>query len=141
MLDPSVKSLNYLNNILGKIECMDAGVSEAIMLNDLGNVAEGTGDNVFIVKDGTVITPPASAGILMGVTRGLVLRLAAKIGVKSLEQDIKPAELFMADECFLTGSAAEIIAVTRVNDQIIGNGLAGPITQKLTKAFHEFTQA
>lgn len=141
MLDPSVKSLNYLNNILGKIECMDAGVAEAIMLNDKGNVAEGTGDNVFIVQDGSVITPPATAGILLGITRAVVIDLAKEMGLKMFERDFTPEELCAADECFLTGTAAEIIAVTRVDSTIIGNGKAGPVTHRLMAAFHKLIRA
>ncbi len=138
MVDPSVKSLNYLNNILGKIECNDAGVAEAIMLNDKGNVAEGTGDNIFLVKDGKILTPPGSAGILMGVTRAVVIRLAKQAGLEVIERDFKPAELMSADEIFLTGSGAEIISVTKVDGKAIGGGKAGPTTQKLLKAFREF---
>ena len=138
MLDPSVKSLNYLNNILCKIECNDAGVSEAIMLNDKGNVAECSGDNIFLVKQGHLITPPATAGILMGVTRAVVMRLARKLGIDVVEKDFKPAELFTSDEIFLTGSGAEIISVTQVDDKKIGQGKSGPITQKLLHAFREY---
>jgi branched-chain amino acid aminotransferase len=137
MLDPSVKSLNYLNNILGKIECNDAGVSEAILLNAEGNVAEGTGDNVFLVKQGKLITPPGSAGILMGVTRGVVIRLAGQMGIEVIEKNLKPAELETADEMFLTGTAAEIIPVSQVDGKKIGQGKTGPVTQKLLQAFRE----
>jgi branched-chain amino acid aminotransferase len=138
MLDPSVKSLNYLNNILCKIECNDAGVSEAIMLNDKGNVAECSGDNIFLVEAGKLITPPPTAGILLGVTRAVVMKLARKMGIDVLEKDFKPAELFTADEMFLTGSGAEIISVTHVDGKTIGQGKSGPITQKLLHAFREY---
>ena len=138
MLRPQVKSLNYLNNILARIEAVDAGVPEALMLNDKGNICEATGDNVFIVRDGRIITPPSEAGILMGITRGVVMHLGRREGVPVVEADFTPEDLYAADECFLTGTAAEIIAVTGVNDKPFGNGKVGPITSKLLKAFHEF---
>ena len=137
MLDPSIKSLNYLNNIMAKIEALDAGVGEAIMLNEHGEIGEATGDNVFIVKDETVLTPPPSAGILLGVTRGVVLGLAGKLGLTVKEQTIMPQDLYGADECFLTGTAAEIIPVTKIDNASVGGGKVGPITLRLTKAFHE----
>lgn len=138
MVDPSVKSLNYLNNILAKIEGLDAGVAEVIMLNDQGNVAEASGDNVFIVKDGALFTPPPNAGILLGITRGVVLKLAAGLGIHVGEKNFTPVELYAADECFLTGTAAEIIPVTRIDAKVIGSGKSGPISRKLIAAFHEF---
>ena len=138
MLPPRVKSLNYLNNIMAKIEALDAGASEALMLNDRGNLAEATGDNVFIVKRGGLITPPTSAGILIGVTRGIVLKLAGRLGIPAVEKDFRPAQLYAADECFLTGTAAEVVAVTHVDGRRIGKGEAGPITHRLMAAFAEF---
>ncbi len=138
MLSPKIKSLNYLNNIMAKMECNDAGVSEALMLNEKGNVCEGSGDNLFVVKSGTLITPPESAGILMGVTRAVVMKLAGQLGIPLAEKDLTPQEVCSADECFLTGSAAEIIAVNRIDGKAVGAGVAGPITRKLTVAFHEF---
>ena len=138
MLRPQVKSLNYLNNILARIEAVDAGVPEALMLNEKGNICEATGDNVFIVKDGQVMTPPPEAGILMGITRGVVMHLARRLGLPMTEANFTPEELHAADECFLTGTAAEIIAVTGVNDRPIGDGKAGGVTGKLQEAFHEF---
>lgn len=138
MMDPQVKSLNYLNNIMGKIECIDANVAEAIMLNDQGNVAEGTGDNVFIIKDGTLLTPPPSAGILLGVTRGVVMKLARQRGIAVFEKDFDAQKLLAADECFLTGSAAEIIAVSSIDKKPIGNGGVGPVTRTLTEAFKDY---
>jgi branched-chain amino acid aminotransferase len=126
---------------MAKIECIDAGVSEAIMLNDQGHVAECTGDNIFIVKDGMLITPPASAGILVGVTRSVVLRLAGQLEIPALEKNFRPESVYDADECFLTGTAAEVIPVTKVDRTIIATGKAGPITKKLTQAFHQFTQS
>ena len=138
MLNPGVKTLNYLNNIMAKIEAVDAGVAEAIMLNDQGNVAECTGDNLFIVEGGQVVTSPLSAGILPGITRGVVLRLAGAAGVPAAEEDISAERLLAADECFLTGTAAEVISVTKIDETRIGDGKAGPITRKLLAAFREY---
>ncbi|MDP6546840.1 MAG: branched-chain-amino-acid transaminase [Phycisphaerae bacterium] len=139
MLDPCIKSLNYLNNICAKIEAIDAGVAEAIMLNVKGNVAECTGENIFIVKDARIITPGTDAGILVGVTRGLVMRLARELGFTVIERAICPEELRGADECFLTGTAAEVISVTKIDETVIGDGKVGEITTKLLAAFREFT--
>jgi len=138
MLKPSIKSLNYLNNILAKIEAIDAGVAEAIMLNAQGNVAECTGENLFIVKDGRVITPPLDAGILGGITRGVVLRLAGELSPAPIEQDVTVEALYDADACFLPGAAAEVISVTKVDGRSIGDGTPGPITQKLLGAFRQY---
>ncbi|MGB2820218.1 MAG: branched-chain-amino-acid transaminase [Phycisphaerae bacterium] len=138
MLDPGVKSLNYLNNIVAKIEAIDAGVAEAIMLNVDDHVAECTGDNLFIVEDGGIVTPPLSAGILPGITRKVVLSLAGKLDVPAAEDDITVERLLNADECFLTGTAAEVIAVTKIDETVIGSGKAGPVTQKLLAAFREY---
>ena len=138
MLNPGVKSLNYLNNIVAKIEAIDAGVAEAIMLNVDGHVAECTGDNIFIVENGGIVTPPLSAGILPGITRGVVLSLAGKLDVPAAVEDIIVERLLGADECFLTGTAAEVIAVTKIDGTTIGDGKAGPITQKLLAAFREY---
>ena len=138
MIDPSIKSLNYLNNILAKIEAIDAGVAEAIMLNEAGHVAECTGDNLFIVKDGAVISPPPEAGLLIGITRRGVMDLATKLGIDVIERNVAPADLYEADECFLTGTAAEVISVTRIDEKPIGGGTPGPITQRLRGAFREF---
>ena len=138
MLSPSAKTLNYLNNIMAKIEAVDAGVAEAIMLNAQGNIAECTGDNIFIVKDTQILTPPQDAGILVGITRGVVMSLAGKLALPMIEKDITVDELYLADECFLTGTAAEVISVTKVDHRLIGDGKPGPITKKLTEAFHEY---
>jgi branched-chain amino acid aminotransferase len=138
MLNPGVKSLNYLNNIIAKIEAIDAGVAEAIMLNADGHVAECTGDNLFLVEHGGIVTPPLSAGILPGITRGVVLSLAGRLGIPVAEEDIPVERLLGADECFLTGTAAEVIAVTKINGTVIGSGKAGPVTQKLLAAFREY---
>jgi branched-chain amino acid aminotransferase len=139
MLDPCIKSLNYLNNISAKIEAFDAGVAEAIMLNVKGNVAECTGDNIFIVIDGQLITPDTGSGILVGVTRGVVIRLAGELGITVIERTVTPDDLRAADECFLTGTGAEVIAVTKIDETTIGDGKVGEITTKLLAAFREFT--
>lgn len=141
MVPPQVKSLNYLNNILAKIECVDAGVSEAIMLNEHGQVSEASGDNVFVVTKGRVFTPPPGAGILVGITRGVVMRLAGKLGIPLWEKVVLPEELRKADEVFMTGTAAEVIGVSKVDGQVIGDGKVGPVTKRLTDAFHEFTRS
>lgn len=134
-LPPRVKSLNYLNNILAKIEANDAGVPEAIMLNADGNVAECTADNIFIVRKGQVQTPATHDGILEGVTRGLIIGLCGKLGVPCVEKTLQRHDLYVADECFLTGSAAEAIPVTRIDGREIGDGKPGPVTRKLIEAF------
>ncbi len=135
-LDPAIKSLNYLNNILAKIEAIDADVLEAIMLNQDGLVSECTGDNLFIVKDGKIITPPTEAGILHGITRRFVIdELAPKLGYAVSQQMMKLDELLAADEVFLTGTAAEIIGVTHVDEKVIGAGIVGPVTNALVAEF------
>ena len=137
-LNPGVKSMNYLNNILAKIEAIKAGVPEAVMLNHEGNVAECSGENISMVKAGRITTPPLSAGVLPGITRRIVIELAEAAGIPAAEQDMTRDELGAADEVFLTGSAAEIIPVTHIDDQIIGNGKPGPITCQLIDAFRQF---
>jgi len=139
-ISPRVKSLNYLNNILAKIEAEDAGVPEALMLNHEGNVAECTGDNIFIVRDGTVRTPQTSDGILEGITRGVMLKLCARIGVPCEEKTLQRHDVYVADECFLTGTAAEIVAVTKIDGHGIGTGDVGPVTRKLTDAFRRYVR-
>ena len=134
-LNPMIKSLNYLNNILARIEAIKAKVDEAIMLNQNGTVAEGTGDNVFIVKNGAVITPPPTAGILIGVTRGAVITLAREESIQVLEKDFTVHELYNADEAFLSGTAAEIVPLVEVDGKKIGDGDVGPITSKLIDKF------
>ncbi|MFG0330934.1 MAG: branched-chain-amino-acid transaminase [Phycisphaerales bacterium] len=134
-LDPAIKSLNYLNNILAKIEAIDAGVLEAIMLNPAGEVAECTGDNIFAVNGESVTTPPASAGILEGVTRAFVMELCRDLEIPVSEKKMTLAELKGADEVFLTGTAAEIIAVTQIDDDEIGPGTPGPVTDRLLGEF------
>ena len=137
-LDPSVKSLNYLNNILAKIESIDAGVLEAVMLNEAGQVGECTGDNIFFVEKGTIVTPWKDAGILHGITRAFVINeLAPALGYPVVEEAVELERLLSADEVFLTGTAAEIIGVTKIDDRTIGDGRVGPISRALTAAYRE----
>jgi branched-chain amino acid aminotransferase len=138
-VDPRVKSLNYLCNVLAKIECVRAGVEEAVMLNPQGQVAECTGDNIFIVKAGRLLTPPKNAGILAGVTRGVVMELATKAGIDVREQEMSRFDLYVADECFLTGTAAELIAVVKIDGRTIANGKPGPMTIRLLEMFRRET--
>ncbi|MBC8107908.1 MAG: branched-chain-amino-acid transaminase [Anaerolineae bacterium] len=135
---PRIKSLNYLNNILGKIEANDAGVPEAIMLNHMGNVSEATADNVFIVRNGTVLTPGTTEGILEGITRQVIIKLCRMLGIPCLETQIQRHDLYIADEMFLTGSGAEVMPVTTVDKRQIGNGKVGPLTKKLLEAFRQY---
>lgn len=139
-VNPAIKSLNYLNNILAKIEANTAGVEEAIMLNAEGYVAECTGDNLFIVKAGQLHTPPLYAGALYGITRGVVMDLAATEGVKVSESNLTRYDVFNADECFLTGTGAEIIPVVKVDGRVIGAGKPGPLTRTLVDKYHALTQ-
>jgi len=136
-LSPRVKSLNYLNNILARIEAADAGVPEAVMLNHDGNVAECTGDNIFIVKNGVVYTPTTHDGILEGVTRKVILELCRKLGISCIEVTLQRHDLYVADEFFLTGSGAEVVPVTKIDGRLVGTGTPGPITRRLIKAFHD----
>jgi len=140
-LNPAIKSLNYLNNILAKIEAINAGCEEAVMINAEGFVAECTGDNIFIVKDGKLFTPPLYAGALRGITRGVVLELAEKSGIPVSETNITRYDLFNADECFLTGTGAEIIPVVKIDGRIIGSGSPGPVTTRLIKDYHHLTNS
>jgi len=130
-----IKSLNYLNSILAKIEANDAGVDEAICLDKNGFVCEGTGENIFIVKEGKIATPPISTGILAGITRERVMKLAEDLEYTVVERNITPNELFNADEVFFTGTAAEVVPVTEINRRVIGDGKPGPITKRLMKEF------
>ena len=136
-LSPRIKSLNYLNNILAKIEAADAGVPEAVMLNQEGNVAECTGDNIFIIRAGEVQTPTTSDGILEGVTRGVMLQLCGKLSIPCIEKSLQRHDLYIADECFLTGTAAEVVPVTKIDGRPIGMGNPGPITRRLIEAFRK----
>lgn len=139
-LSARIKSCNYLNNILAKIEALDAGVYEAIMYNHLGNVAECTGDNIFLVRDGMVQTPPTNAGILEGITRDAVIELIGKRKLPFREMELTRHDLYVADECFLTGTAAEVIPVTQIDGRPIGTGKPGAITRQLMDDFHEFVK-
>jgi branched-chain amino acid aminotransferase len=135
-LDPRIKSLNYLNNILAKVEAIEAGVLEAIMLNTEGTVAECTGDNIFAVKGDRIFTPATSTGILHGVTRRFVMREIAPACDLKVEEDVfELDQLLNADEVFLTGTAAEVIGVSKIDDTVIGNGKVGPVTAKLIREF------
>ena len=135
MLDPKVKSLNYLPNVLAKIEANRAGVLEAIMLNDRGEVTECTGDNIFIVVNGNVVTPGANSGILLGITRGVVIKLLREDSVRVIEKPLTLYDIYCADECFVTGTAAEIAPLVRVDDRYIGTGKPGPITKRTIESF------
>ncbi|MDF3058487.1 MAG: branched-chain amino acid aminotransferase [Rariglobus sp.] len=134
-LPPAVKSLNYLNNILAKIEARQAGALEAIMLNDQGYVAECTGDNIFIVHKGVIFTPGASQGALKGITRSTIIDIAAELGIPLKEVDLTRYDVWNADECFLTGTAAEVIPVVKLDGREIGDAKPGQITQRVLEAF------
>jgi branched-chain amino acid aminotransferase len=139
-LNPAIKSLNYLNNILAKIEANNAGCEEAILLNAEGFVAECTGDNLFIVKEGQLLTPPLSAGALYGITRGVVIELARAAGLTVAEPNLTRYDLFNADECFLTGTGAELIPVVKIDGRVIGTGQPGPVFQRLATEYHTLTK-
>jgi branched-chain amino acid aminotransferase len=139
-LNPRIKSLNYLNNILAKIEGLQAGCIEALMLNHKGEIAECTGDNIFLVRKGVLYTPPIDAGILEGVTRDAVIELAREAGVEVREIPLTKHDVYIADEVFLTGTAAEVIPVVKVDSRTIGAGKPGPITLDLKKRFHKLTR-
>jgi branched-chain amino acid aminotransferase len=134
-LNPKIKSLNYLNNILVKIQANLAGVGEALMLNSQGYVAEGSGDNIFIVKNGKLFTPPSWVGALEGITRASIMEICGRLGLEVREEPFALHDVYVADEVFLTGTAAEVIAVREVDARIIGSGKAGPITTQLLQEF------
>ncbi len=140
-LSPAIKSLNYLNNIMAKIEAIHAGTIEAIMLNSQGNIAECTGDNIFVVRGGQIATPPVSDGALIGITRGVVFELGAKLNIPVREAHLTRYDLMTADECFITGSAAEIVPVATVDCRPIGTGKPGPVTTRLMAEFHTLTRS
>ncbi len=140
-LNPAIKSLNYLNNILAKIEANNAGCEEAIMLNSGGYVAECTGDNLFLVKGNDLLTPPLSAGALYGITRGVVMDLARQAGLNVSEPNLTRYDVFNADECFLTGTGAEVVPVVKVDGRVIGSGVPGPRTRELVKKYHDLVQS
>jgi branched-chain amino acid aminotransferase len=139
-LSPRIKSLNYLNNIMAKIEGLQAGCVEALMLNAKGEVAECTGDNIFIVRKGVLQTPPIDAGILEGITREAVIEMAGQMKIPVQQIALVRHDVFTADECFLTGSAAEIIPVVKLDSRVIGDGKPGPLTRRLTERFHQLTR-
>ncbi|MEX2176402.1 MAG: branched-chain-amino-acid transaminase [Pirellulaceae bacterium] len=139
-LSPRIKSLNYLNNIMAKIEGLQAGCVEALMLNAKGEVAECTGDNIFIVRKGVLQTPPIDAGILEGITREAVIEMAQAMQLSVQQIALARHDIFIAEECFLTGSAAEIIPVVKLDSRVIGDGKPGAITKKLTERFHQLTR-
>ncbi|MGE5293999.1 MAG: branched-chain-amino-acid transaminase [Solirubrobacterales bacterium] len=139
-IPPQVKSLNYLNNILAKIEALDSNVPEAIMYNHEGYVAEATGDNVFIVRNNVVCVPPVQAGSLEGVTRGVVMRLARTEGLEVVEKNLTRCDLYICDEMFLTGSAAEVIGVVEIDGRPIGDGRPGRITRLLRDRFFAYAR-
>jgi branched-chain amino acid aminotransferase len=139
-LNPAIKSLNYLNNILAKIEANNGGCEEAIMLNSEGYVAECTGDNVFIIKAGQMFTPPLSAGALYGITRSVVMDMAREASIPVSEPNLTRYDLFNADECFLTGTGAELIPVVKIDGRVIGAGKPGPVTKSLVQRYRALTQ-
>ena len=137
-VSPRVKTLNYLNNVMAKLEARDAGADEAIMLTFQGNVSECTGDNIFLVRDGTLLTPPTCEGILEGITRALVIELAGKRGITVREISLIRHDLYVADECFATGTAAEIVPITEIDHRTVGDGKPGAITKQLTQDFVDY---
>ena len=137
-LPPQVKSLNYLNSILAKIEALDNDVPEAVMYNHEGYVAEATADNVFIVRNGVIYTPPVETGALEGITRGIVIKLAKEENLEVVEKNLTRCDLYICDEFFLTGTAAEVIGVVDIDSRIIGAGKPGPITRILRKKFYQY---
>jgi branched-chain amino acid aminotransferase len=140
-LMPQVKSLNYLNNIMAKVEAIQAGALEAVMLNEQGYVAECTGDNLFLMKNGTLFTPLISDGALDGITRAVIIELATKLGVPVVEKPLTRYDIFTADECFLTGTAAEVIPVVALDRRTIGSGSPGPFTARFLDAFHQLAMS
>jgi branched-chain amino acid aminotransferase len=135
-VSPRIKSLNYLNNILAKIEAIDAGVPEAIMLNHEGNVAECTADNIYTVRAGVVLTPGTADGILEGITRKVLIELCRKHEIPIFEKTLQRHDFYIADEVFLSGSAAEVVPVTKIDGRVIGSGEPGLVTLKLMDVFH-----
>lgn len=140
-VNPQIKSLNYLNNIMAKIEAINSGCMEAVMLNPQGFVAEATGDNIFVVRGNTLLTPPTWCGTLEGVTRNVVMKLAAETGMDVREEVMTRYELYTADEVFLTGTAAEVIPVVKIDRRSIGSGKPGPVTRQLAKTFNRFASS
>src|SRR5262249_40336167 len=139
-LNPRIKSLNYLNNILAQMEAVQAGCFEALMLNHKGEIAEGTGDNIFLLERGVLKTPPTEAGILEGITRGAVIELARAANIPVKETALTRHDVYSADECFLTGTAAEVVPIVKCDGRQIGNGRPGPITKQLREHFQEIVR-
>ncbi len=139
-LPPTIKSLNYLNNILAKIEAQNLGYHEAVMLNDQGYIAECTGDNLFLVHKGKLLTPPFSAGALAGITRGAVFDIAKKLKLPVEERNLTRYDAWVADECFITGTAAEVVSIIEMDGRVIGNGKPGKATLKITAAFKKIVK-
>jgi branched-chain amino acid aminotransferase len=139
-LSPAVKSLNYLNNVMAKIEAIHGGAEEGVMLNEQGFVAECTGDNLFIIRDGRIFTPPVSAGALNGITRRVMFEIAAELGIDLLEQNLTRYDIYTADECFLTGTAAEVVPVAQYDRRVIGKEVPGPITARFLERFRTYTK-
>lgn len=139
-LDPRIKSLNYLNNVLAKIEARQAGCKEGVMLNTAGQVAECTADNIFIVKNGALLTPAPQCGALDGITMRTVCELAESLSIRVTAAVLSRYDLYTADECFLTGTGAELIPATKIDGRMIGSGEPGPVTQRLIKAFHDYVK-
>ncbi|HHT9124325.1 MAG TPA: branched-chain-amino-acid transaminase [Candidatus Brocadiia bacterium] len=139
-VDPRIKCLNYINNILAKIECLNAGAMEAVMLNRDGFVAECAGDNIFIIKEGILYTPPSYAGILKGITRDVIIELALEKGMVVKEELFTRYDLYVADECFLSGTAAELIPVVKIDGRLVGTGKPGKITMDLLKRYQDLTR-
>lgn len=140
-INPQIKSLNYLNNVMAKIEAINSGCMEAVMLNPQGFVAEATGDNIFVVRNGHLITPPPWCGTLEGITRNVVMKLASEAGLTVKADVLTRYDLYTADEVFLTGTAAEVIPVVNIDRRSIGSGHPGPVTRRLAKVFHRFASS
>ena len=140
ILSPMVKSLNYLNNVMAKVEAIQAGAEEGLMLNDAGLVAECTGDNIFVIRDGVISTPPLTAGALNGITRAVVFEIAEELGIPIRDAEMSRHEIYTADECFLTGTAAEVIAAVKLDQRLIADGKPGPLTLRIIARFRELTQ-
>jgi branched-chain amino acid aminotransferase len=139
-LSPQIKSLNYLNNILAKLEALDRDMLEAIMYNHQGYVAEATGDNIFTVKDGKIYTPPTAAGSLEGITRNVVMKLAGESGYEVTERSLTRYDLYASDEVFLTGTAAEVIGIVEIDGRPIGMGRPGKVTMVLLEKFEDYAR-
>lgn len=139
-LSPAVKSLNYLNNVMAKIEAINANAEEGVMLNEQGFVAECTGDNLFVIRGGKIYTPPVSAGALNGITRTVIFEIAKDLGIELIEENLTRYEIYTADECFLTGTAAEVVPVALYDRRPIGDGKPGPVTLKFIEKFRHLTK-